>query len=51
MATIAGSPPECDYRRRGGLSFFDWMKFGFPAMIVLLACRYCDSLPRVQAGT
>ncbi|HFO2019355.1 TPA: hypothetical protein ACHJB3_002105 [Klebsiella pneumoniae] len=27
---------ECDCRRRGGLSFFDWMKGGFPAMIVLL---------------
>ncbi|MBZ7490751.1 SLC13 family permease, partial [Klebsiella michiganensis] len=36
MATIVGSPPNAIAAAEVGLSFFDWMKFGFPAMIVLL---------------
>jgi len=51
MATIVGSPPNAIAAAEGGLSFFDWMKFGFPGNDRLTASRYCDSLPRVQAGT
>ena len=36
MATIVGSPPNAIAAAEVGLSFIDWMKFGFPAMIVLL---------------
>lgn len=36
MATIVGSPPNAIAAAEVGLSFFDWMKCGFPAMIVLL---------------
>lgn len=36
MATIVGSPPNAIAAAEVGLSFIDWMKFGFPAMLVLL---------------
>lgn len=36
MATIVGSPPNAIAAAEVGLSFFDWMKFGVPAMVVLL---------------
>lgn len=36
IATIVGSPPNAIAAAEVGLSFMDWMKFGFPAMLVLL---------------
>ncbi|EJQ0043133.1 DASS family sodium-coupled anion symporter [Salmonella enterica subsp. enterica serovar Newport] len=36
MATIVGSPPNAIAAAEAELSFIDWMKFGFPAMLVLL---------------
>lgn len=36
MATIVGSPPNAIAAAEVGLSFIDWMKFGFPAMVILL---------------
>ena len=36
MATIVGSPPNAIAAAEAGLSFIDWMTFGFPAMMVLL---------------
>lgn len=36
MATIVGSPPNAIAAAEAGLSFMDWMRFGFPAMLLLL---------------
>ncbi|EDJ9408062.1 Anion transporter [Salmonella enterica] len=36
MATIVGSPPNAIAAAEVGLSFIEWMKFGFPAMLILL---------------
>lgn len=38
IATIVGSPPNAIAAAEVGLSFVAWMKFGFPAMLILLPC-------------